>query len=247
MDEIIELIKKSNNILVFTGAGISTSCGIPDFRSSDGLYSFAKEKYGVPYPEALFDIKYFKKNPEPFFTLSKDMLSNSVIPSVTHKMIKKLEDLGKLERVVTQNIDMLHEKSGNKKVLACHGSYQTGTCKTCGKSYDYDQIKDDLIIGSIPKCSCGGIIKPDITFFGESLPSEFYNFMEYPPKVDLVIVMGTSLEVGPANQIPLLYKGKAPLVIINRDKTSYDYLFNFKSGLDCDIFSNNVLNIYKTT
>jgi NAD-dependent SIR2 family protein deacetylase len=247
MEEIIELITKSNHILIFTGAGISTSCGIPDFRSDDGLYSYAKEKYMVPYPEALFDIDYFENDPRPFFSLSRDLLSTEITPSTTHKMIKKLEDLGKLKYVVTQNIDMLHEKSGNKNVLACHGSYETGTCRSCKKVYTYNQFKESLAKGSICRCRCGCIIKPDITFFGESLPKEFYSFMENPPTVDLVIVMGTSLEVGPANQIPLIYKGKAPLIIVNRDRTIYDHFFDFKSDMDCDDFSNLILNIYKTT
>lgn len=247
MNEIIQLIKESKEILVFTGAGVSTSCGIPDFRSEDGLYSFSKERYKIPYPEAIFDINYFKTNPQPFYTFSKELLSNKVLPSVTHKMIKKLEDLGKLKWVVTQNIDMLHEKSGNKNVLACHGSYETATCLTCNKKYDFKDIEDRLVLGEIPKCNCGGIIKPDITFFGESLPEKFYTFTQNPPKVDLVLVMGTSLEVGPANQIPLMYKGKVPLVIINRDKTAYDHYFTYKSPLDCDKFSNEILNIYKNT
>lgn len=241
MKEIIHLIKSSKKILIFTGAGISTNSGIPDFRSPDGLYSFAKKKYRVPYPEAVFDIDYFNKNPLPFFKLSSDLLKNDVKPSITHKFIKRLEDLGKLEVVATQNIDMLHEKCGNKRVLACHGSYQNATCCKCNKKYKFSDIKSNLLKGGIPYCSCKGVIKPDITFFGESLPEEFYNFISSPPDIDLLIVMGTSLEVAPANQIPLIYTGKVPLIIINRDKTEYDKYFDYKYLTDCDDFSKILL------
>ncbi len=250
MKECIDLIKSSKKILIFTGAGISTNSGIPDFRSADGLYSFAEEKYKVPYPEAVFDIDFFNKNPLPFFKLSSDLLSKDVKPSITHKFIKRLEELGKLEVVATQNIDMLHEKCGNRKVLACHGSYGEATCCSCNKKYKFSDIKNSLIDGKVPYCSCKGVIKPDITFFGESLPVDFYNFVSNPPVIDLVIVMGTSLEVAPANQIPLMYAGKVPLIIINREKTVYDRYFDYSYLIDCDNFSKLLLDelpIYKTT
>lgn len=241
MEKCIKLIKNSKNILIFTGAGISTNSGIPDFRSHNGLYSFAKEKYNIPYPEAIFDINYFNKNPRPFFKLSRDLLKDDVQPTITHQFIKKLEDIGKLEIVATQNIDMLHEKCGNKKVLACHGSYQEATCCSCSKKYKFNDIKKDLLNGDIPYCSCKGVIKPNITFYGESLPEEFFNFISNPPKIDLVIVIGTSLEVAPANQIPLIYSGKTPLIIINRDKTAYDRYFDYCYLMDCDDFSRQLL------
>lgn len=250
IEECLKLISRSEKILIFTGAGISTGCGIPDFRSSDGLYSYAEEKYNVPYPEAVFDIDFFNKNPIPFFKLSKDLMSEDIKPSMTHKVIKKLEDMGKLEVVVTQNIDMLHEKCGNSRILSCHGSYETGTCRICGKNYIYNDFKLDLINGDVSYCPCGGVIKPDITFFGEALPEQFYTFMKNPPVVDIVLVMGTSLEVSPANSIPLLYKDKVPLIMINRDSTNFDSLFNYKYSMDCDKFSellSHELTMYKTT
>ncbi|MGL1890900.1 MAG: silent information regulator protein Sir2 [Spirochaetaceae bacterium] len=241
MNDCIELIKKSSKILIFTGAGISTNCGIPDFRSSNGLYSFAKQKYGVPYPEAVFDIDFFDQSPKPFSLLSADLLGKNIKPSASHNFIKKLEDLGKLEIVVTQNIDMLHEKCGNKRVLSCHGTYTTGHCRKCIKEYGYDFFIKYLLLGEVCYCDCGGVVKPDITFFGESLPAEFYQFVENPPVVDLVIVMGTSLEVQPANQVPLMYKGKVPLIIVNRDNTQFDSYFDYKLNMDCDDFSNMVM------
>lgn len=242
LDEVITLINNSNNILFFTGAGISTNCGIPDFRSQNGLYSYAEERYKVPYPEAVFDLDFFKKNPEPFYKLTKDLISKKIKPSTTHNLISNLEEQDKLLLVATQNIDMLHEKAGNKKVLSCHGSYLKGTCRSCGKLYRLVDYKEDLLKGVIPYCKCSGIIKPNITFFGEPLPQQFYDFLSNPPTVDLVITMGTSLEVQPANQIPLQYCGKVPTVIINIGKTKYDSYFDYTLSMDCDDFSKEVIN-----
>lgn len=245
MDRVTELIRESENIIFFTGAGVSTNCGLPDFRGEKGLYSYVEDRYSLPYPEAIFDIDYFKKDPLPFFDLSSELLNSKVNPSITHRFISWLEGLGKVSTVITQNIDMLHEKAGSKKVLSCHGTYENATCLTCKRDYYLKDIEEKLLNGDIPFCSCGGVIKPDITFFGEALPIGFYHFMENPPQADLVIIMGTSLNVQPAASLPLLFKDRCPIVLINRDKTAFDNCFDFIINTDCDKFSSIVWNNLK--
>ena len=165
IDKACRMIRSAENILVFTGAGISTSSGIADFRGPDGLYKLAEEKYSLPYPEALFDINYFNKDPGPFFDLSKNLFLLDSLPSRCHQLIALLEEQGKVCKVVTQNIDILHQKSGSSAVVACHGSYETAHCLGCRKKYDLKDIEQDILEDRIPHCRCGGVIKPDVVFF----------------------------------------------------------------------------------
>lgn len=232
--EIISLVERSKNILVFTGAGVSTSSGIPDFRGEHGLYSSVQKRYNLPYPEAVFDINYFKKDPLPFFDLSKPLIDADIKPSLFHRYIAHLESLQKIKLVVTQNIDMLHQKAGSKKVVECHGSYQTATCISCQKQYLFDDIKESLAKGVAQYCQCGGVIKPDIVFFGEKLPELFYKILSDPPKIDLLIVAGTSLSVYPAVSLPISYLGKVSSIMINFDKTDYDSKFTYCINDDID-------------
>lgn len=245
MKKILDLIEKAENIVFFTGAGVSTNCGIPDFRGKNGLYSYVKEKYNLPYPEAIFDMNYFMKNPKPFFLLSSELLNARTEPSVTHKFISWLESKGKVSLVVTQNIDMLHQRSGSRRVIPCHGTYERARCIDCSKLYSFSDIEKDIYSGEIPECVCGGVIKPDITFFGESLPEEFYAAFEKPPAADLVIVMGTSLEVNPAAQFPMLYRNSCPLILVNNKETRYDKYFTSIYNMDCDKFSEVLWNDLK--
>lgn len=231
-----EKILNSKSIGIFTGAGISTNSGIRDFRSVGGLYSYAKEKYNLPYPEAIFDIEYFKSDPKPFFDLSKEMLSKNIEPTVAHKKIAYLENIGKIKIVVTQNIDMLHEKAGSNNVVNCHGTYKTATCQTCRKKYQLNEYLEKLQSGEIPYCDCKGVIKPDVTFFGETLPKEFYEILENPPKLDLLITIGSSLQVEPAASFVKYYFKKVPTVLINRDSTPYDKYFDYILNMDIDDF-----------
>lgn len=236
IENVVKLIKESTNIVLFTGAGISTSCGIPDFRSEKGLYSIIKERYDLPYPEAIFEIGYFKNNPEPFFSLSKELFSQNIQPSLAHKFIAYLEKIGKISLVVTQNIDLLHIKAGNKKVLECHGSYLTSHCIKCRSKYQLEEIEGKIKEGRVPYCKCGGIIKPDVVFFGEMLPEEFYKIYENPPPCDLIIVMGSSLVVQPAASFALMLANKHKSIIVNRDPTDFDYLFDFVFHMLTDEF-----------
>jgi len=235
LNEIVKLFKKSSKITAFTGAGISVSCGIPDFRSANGLYSIVGGKYDLPYPEAIFDINYFKNNPAPFFDLSKDLIGAKIEPSPAHKFIARLEDMGKLAVVATQNIDGLHTKAGAKKVIECHGTYSTAHCLTCKKKYFLEEIIRSLEEGKIIYCdNCGGVVKPDIVFFGEQLPKEFYDLYDNCLDTDLLFVVGSSLTVQPAAGFALRLAGSAPSILINLSKTEYDNCFTYVVNEDAD-------------
>lgn len=222
MDEIEklqELIDNSNNIVFFGGAGVSTESGIKDFRGKNGLY---KEKNNLDLPpEYLLSIDCLVKEPELFFEYYKNnMNSNGYEPNITHKYLTKLESTGKLKAIVTQNIDGLHQKAGSKNVLEVHGTTKECYCMNCLKEYPSNYIFESK---GIPKCECGGIIRPRVTLYGEMLPEDYMIAADYISKADLLIVAGTSLTVEPASGLVRLFNGKH-LVIINNDVTSYDYV-----------------------
>lgn len=216
VSELQKLIDESNNIVFFGGAGVSTSSGIKDFRGKNGLY---KSVTDYP-PEYLLSSACFYKEPELFFEFYKNNLNSlNIEPNIIHKYLKKLEDNGKLKAIVTQNIDGLHQSAGSTNVLEIHGSIYHNHCLKCGKSYDAKYVFESE---GIPKCSCGGTIKPDVVLYGEMLPEKALNKACLAiSNADLLIVAGTSLTVEPAASMINLFKGKN-LVILNDTKTSYD-------------------------
>lgn len=218
--EKIEILKKwiqeSKKIVAFTGAGVSTESGIPDFRSQDGLYS---QKFDYP-PETIISHSFFERKPEYFYNFYREkMLPLGFQPNITHNILAKWEQEGRLSAVVTQNIDGLHQKAGSKKVFELHGSVLRNHCLRCGKFYDGDYVKNSE---GVPKCSCGGIIKPDVVLYEESLPmDQVEGAVDAISHADMLIVMGTSLTVYPAAGLIRYYNGNR-LVLINRDATPYD-------------------------
>ncbi len=236
-DEIYELFRKSKHFVFFTGAGISTNAGIPDFRSPNGLYRLIDKTYDLPFPEAVFEINFFRQNPEPFFRLSSKLLSRNPEPTQCHRFIAWLEHTGRVSLVMTQNIDMLHQKAGSEKVHECHGSYSTSTCQDCGKKSGYDEIEKPLKSGQIPLCTCGGVIKPDVVFFGEQLPDMFYSYLRKPPMADLIVIMGTSLNVFPSAQFALDLAARVPSVLVNLSPTNYDMAMTHVVNEDLDVFA----------
>ena len=216
INELQTLIDKSNNIVFFGGAGVSTESGIKDFRGKDGLY---KEKYYNYSPEYMLSINCLINEPTLFFDYyKKNMNTLNIKPNITHKYLSKLEKKGKLKAIVTQNIDGLHQKAGSKNVLEIHGTTYKNYCIKCKKEYPSDYIFKSK---NIPKCDCGGIVRPDVTLYGESLPDAFNDSISYIMKADLLIVAGTSLTVQPASGLIDFYKGKH-LIIINKTPTLYD-------------------------
>lgn len=214
-----EMINKSNNIVVFTGAGVSTDSGLKDFRSKDGIYNI-KLDYNKS-PEYMLSSECFNNETHLFYEFyRKYMIVDNVTPNITHMYLKKLEDVGKLKALITQNIDGLHKLAGNNNVYEIHGSIYKNYCIKCKKEYDLNYIKNSK---GIPKCRCGGIIKPNVVLYGEMLPEEEYNnSIKEISKCDMLMVLGTSLTVYPASDLVRFFRGKY-LVIINRDETSYDY------------------------
>lgn len=216
LETLQSMIDNSKRIVFFSGAGVSTESGIKDFRSPDGLYNM---KYKYP-PEYMLSIDCFKSIPEEFFKFYKEYLNClNIEPNFTHKYLKELEDNGKDITIVTQNIDGLHTIAGSSKVYEIHGSIYRNHCTKCNKSYDAEYVFNST---GIPTCSCGGIIKPDVVLYGETLPEEEYNnSLKAISKSDLLIIAGTSLTVYPASGIVTYFTGDN-LAIINRDKTSFD-------------------------
>lgn len=219
MDDLLtlqKLIDKAQKIVFFGGAGVSTESGIKDFRSKDGLYN---QKYDYP-PEMYLSRSFFNEHPELFFKFYKDKLNClNAEPNICHKYLVKLENEGKLKAIITQNIDGLHEKAGSKKVLLLHGTIYKNYCMKCHKFYE---AKDIFEKEGIPRCSCGGIIKPDVVLYEENLDEDVVRkAIEAIEDCDLLIVAGTSLVVYPAASFINYYRGDQ-LVIINKDVTPYD-------------------------
>lgn len=211
-----EIINESKNIVFFGGAGVSTESGIPDFRSVDGLYN---QKYDYP-PEEILSHTFFVRKTEEFYRFYKDkMLCLEAQPNAAHLKLAELERAGKLSAVVTQNIDGLHQKAGSKTVYELHGSVLRNYCTKCHKSYTAEFIKS---CDGIPKCDCGGVIKPDVVLYEEGLDEQCINgALAAISNADCLIVAGTSLNVYPAAGFIRYFKGKH-FVLINRDATPAD-------------------------
>ena len=209
-------VSESRNIVFFGGAGVSTESGIKDFRSVDGLYS---QKFEYP-PETIISHSFYVKKPEYFFRFYREkMLPLGYEPNVTHKALAKWEREGKLSAVVTQNIDGLHQKAGSRRVYELHGSVLRNYCTRCGKAYSAEFIRD---CAGVPKCDCGGTVKPDVVLYEEGLDqATLEGAVRAIAGADMLIVGGTSLTVYPAAGL-IQYYGGNRLVLINRDETPYD-------------------------
>jgi NAD-dependent histone deacetylase SIR2 len=214
---------RPKKIVVMTGAGISTSAGIPDFRSPDtGLYANLA-RLDLPFAEAVFDISYFRQNPEPFYMLAKELYPGQFFPTIAHAFIALLEEKCMLQKLFTQNIDCLERRAGvpAEKIVEAHGSFATQRCIDCNTEYPDDLMKKKVQAGEVPHCivpQCNGLVKPDIVFFGEALPPTFFSNRHVPAMADMIIVMGTSLSVQPFASLPSLAKPGAPRVLFNLEK-----------------------------
>ena len=239
MQRLIDAIKNAKCVGCLTGAGISTLCGIPDFRGPQGLYK-------NPDAERIFDIDWFDRDPSIYYNGCRELVYGlgRFQPGPVHRALKHLEDLGKLKGIATQNIDMLHQKAGSTNVYEVHGSPIVHHCRNCGAAKSYDEIVEmldgalgdrplpsvDTSVGTdhravrIPKCQCGGVFKPDITFFGEALPEKaFTAAQELAIKSDVFLVLGTSLSVFPAAGLPrLTLQAGGKVFIVNGQPTSLD-------------------------
>ena len=218
IEQFLQMVKESDNIVFFGGAGVSTESGIPDFRSVDGLYN---QKYDYP-PETILSHSFYIKYPEEFYRFYRDkMLCLDAEPNITHKKLAELEAAGKVKAVVTQNIDGLHQLAGSKRVLELHGSVHRNYCRKCGKGFDAEYVRD--YPGKVLLCdACGGTIKPDVVLYEEGLDQQtLEDAVFYISHADMLIIGGTSLAVYPAAGLIDYYRGNK-LVLINKSTTPMD-------------------------
>ncbi|MBQ4523880.1 MAG: NAD-dependent protein deacylase [Lachnospiraceae bacterium] len=214
--QLKEIIERSHYIVFFGGAGVSTESGVPDFRSVDGLYH---QKYSYP-PETILSHSFFMRNTEEFYKFyCEKLLLKDVQPNDAHKALAKLEEMGKLKAVITQNIDGLHQAAGSKAVYELHGSVHRNYCMKCQKFYGLEEVYQSE---GVPKCECGGIIKPDVVLYEEGLDQDTLDgAVKHIRQADTLVIGGTSLTVYPAAGLIEYFRGKN-LVLINRDVTPMD-------------------------
>lgn len=222
LDTFVDLIRESKHCVAFTGAGISTLSGIKDFRGKDGLYE-------QPETEKMFDINVFRQDPSVYYRLAKDFIYGleEKKPAIVHTFLAKLEKAKILKAIITQNIDLLHQKAGSEKVFEVHGSPAVHKCQKCGYTETFADVEKTARKGEVPKCrQCGGVLKPEITFFGESLPMQALMDSEKHAKAaDLMLVLGSSLTVYPAAALPeITLRSGGKLVIVNAQATHLDEL-----------------------
>lgn len=274
IDHVIGLLTTCKNIIVLTGAGVSVSCGIPDFRSRSGIYQRLRSEIPeIADPHEIFDIRFFSKDPRPFFKFAKELYPGSFTPSLCHRFIRLLERKGKLLRNYSQNIDTLERQAGIERVVECHGSFATASCTKCNVVVSSDEIRDDVLAQRIPMCAiCNpintnesptenqakrishsssmtegykdlfkmGILKPDIVFFGESLPEVFHPVINADRQLcDCLLVIGSSLKVRPVSLIPEFLKADVPQILINRERVG-NYVFDIELLGNADIIVNQL-------
>ena len=218
IEQLQQIIDSSKNIVFLTGAGVSTESNIPDFRSADGLYNM---KYDYP-PVEILSHSFFMNHTDIFYDFYRDkMIYPDAKPNTTHYAIAKLEASGKCKGVITQNIDGLHSEAGSINVLEFHGTVRKNRCMNCNKFYDVSAIINST---GIPRCECGGIIKPEVVLFNEGIDHDVYsNSVRLMSKADTLIICGTSLDVHPASDLTDFFRGKN-IVIINKDATVRDHI-----------------------
>ncbi len=231
-EEIVNLIKTVRKISVLTGAGISVNAGIPDFRGEKGIYTL-----GV-FPEYIFYIDYFLSNPKSFYDFARAFypILEQAKPTKTHLFLAELENTHSV-CIVTQNIDLLHEEAGSKNVIHLHGSIKDSYCMNCNKHFSLEKMKIEIKEKHVVRCECNGLIKPNIVFFGESI-LDFDKAIQCIENSELIFVLGTSLQVYPANT--LIDYAKGYKILVNKDRTPYDDVFDFVFHGDLDEFFDQV-------
>jgi len=235
-----ELIERSRFIVALSGAGISTNAGIPDFRGPHGIYTTGKYE-----AEKVFDIDYFLRDARPFYNFARDFVKmmRKIKPTFTHYFLAELEKRGKLKGIITQNIDILHQKAGSRKVLELHGSFWKSYCLKCKKEFSYQEMQNKIFEKDVPRCLCGGMIKPDIVFFGEPV-KHLDEAKELAFRSDLLFVIGSSLLVYPAAMIPDVAGGR--VIVVNKEEVNIpsDKVTLFAKE-DIDEFFRNVAQAFR--
>lgn len=227
-EKLKQYIEESNNIVFFGGAGVSTESGVPDFRSKDGLYNQHDIQFEKYQPEYLLSRECLYNNPKVFYEFYRQKMdTRNIEPNITHKVLDKMEQIGKLKAIITQNIDGLHQKAGSKNVFEIHGTTQRNYCSKCKMEYHQDFIFNTK--EAIPKCECRGLIRPDVTLYGEDLPKDaVVRAINAISNANCLIIGGTSLQVYPAASFISYFSGKH-LIVINKEKV--DIMLNDETDL----------------
>lgn len=237
----MDTLKIANYPVALTGAGISRASGIPDFRSPDGLYSFISQQ--------TFDIEFFYSDPKQYYKIARKHIHQLAEkqPNINHSILAKLQEKNYLKTIITQNIDGLHQKAGSKNVIEFHGNVLDFHCTSCQKSFDIKTVNEKIDKKSIPLCSCGELIRPDIVFFGDPIPPKAIQAsQELLEKTDLFIVLGSSLSVEPAASLARAAKNyNAKLIIITLGKTIYDKYADLKLDVNLEKFSSKLSKLIK--
>lgn len=241
MERLQQLINNAAYGVAFTGAGISTLAGIRDFRGKNGIY-----RSDDMDADKIFSYSYFRRHPEYFYTHARNFIYNldAKTPALVHTELARLEKIGKIKAVITQNIDMLHQKAGSKNVIEVHGSPSCHHCLQCGRQYTFTEVIAMLNTVTVPYCSCGGLIKPDIVFFEEQLDENaIRRAVAEASKADLLLVLGSTLVVQPAASLPLYtHRNGGKIVIVNDAPTPLDYLAEARYP-DLELVFNATANI----
>ncbi|KAM5318800.1 NAD-dependent protein deacetylase sirtuin-3, mitochondrial isoform 2-T2 [Glossophaga mutica] len=222
LQDIAELIRAQacQRVVVMVGAGISTGSGIPDFRSpGSGFYS-TLQHWDVPYPEAIFELSFFLDNPRPFLAWVKNLYPGNFRPNIVHYFLRLLHDRGLLQRLYTQNIDGLERASGipGSKLVEAHGSFASATCTACGRAFPEQDFWAAVMADRVPRCTvCTGLVKPDVVFFGEALPERFFLHVVDFPVAELLLILGTSLQVEPFASLSEAVRSSVPRVFMNQE------------------------------
>lgn len=235
--ELARMVGEARRVAVLTGAGVSTASGIPDFRSANGFYSDERNANA-------FDIGEFARDPRFYYRFAREFygLVERARPNAVHRVLAEWEQSGRWIRIATQNIDDLHQRAGSRHVFPVHGTMESSSCRSCGGRVETASLKAGIMEGRVPCCVCGGVFKPDITFFGELLPQEAWDkSVQAMSQADLVLVLGTSLVVFPAASLPGYRPDGAWLAVVNRDPTPMDGEADLVSHDDLPLFMEQVV------
>uniref|UniRef100_A0A6M2CSK6 Putative sirtuin 5 n=2 Tax=Rhipicephalus microplus TaxID=6941 RepID=A0A6M2CSK6_RHIMP len=241
IDGIVRYIKsgKCKNIIAMIGAGISTAAGIPDFRSPNSGINSKLGKFNLPSPEAIFEIGYFRRNPAPFYALARQLFPKNLKPTLSHCFLRLLHQKGLLLRLYTQNIDCLERLAGipAEAIVEAHGTFHTSHCLSCNCEYSLDWLRERIAAEAVPLClNCNSPVKPDIVFFGERLPDRFFDLSEEDfARCDLLLIVGTSLQVQPFAGLVDKVHNSIPRLLINLEKCGQDNLVSKILGLGCGL------------
>lgn len=237
--QFLNELTKSKSTVALTGAGVSTASGIPDFRGPDGLYSRISQR--------TFEVDFFFSHTEKYYEIAIEHVHTLADkePNITHRMLAELEKRQLLKAIITQNIDGLHQKAGSRKVIEFHGNVVSFRCTKCKKSFDHQTVDAKIRKNKVPYCDCGSLIRPDIVFFGDPIPSDaITQSQSLATEADVFIAMGSSLVVNPAAALPLIAKNfGAKLFIVNKGQTALDRIADYRYDICLEDFSSAVLDL----